>query len=256
MKIKNYKLRITNYRFCVLLLITNCSLLIANDKLDVIVLDAGHGGKDPGTIGLSGIKEKNIVLPITLKLGALIEKEFPEVKVIYTRQTDEFPELKERPVLANQNKAKLFLSIHANFRKQDETDKNGFEIYILSKERFPEAVQITLKENLLFNKQSKGDETDEFIFSNLAHQGYLKQTEQFASQIEMNLINSTQLDSRGCLNAGFWVLVGSSMPAILVETGYLSDTEDEKYLSSEAGQEAVANSLLASFKQYKIFYEM
>src|SRR3990167_794815 len=93
-----------------LLLITNYSLLIGQNRLDVIVIDAGHGGKDPGTIGdKTGIQEKNIVLPISLKLGSYIEKKFPGIKVIYTRITDEFIELKERTKLANNSKAGLFI---------------------------------------------------------------------------------------------------------------------------------------------------
>ncbi len=240
-----------------LLLIVNYSLLIAQNRLDVIVIDAGHGGKDPGTIAdKTGVQEKNIVLPISLKLGSYIEKKFPGIKVIYTRTTDEFIELKERTKLANNSKAGLFISIHANHKKQEESEKNGFEIYLLNRERFSEAVLVTMKENTVLSfKQSGGDTTDAFIFSTLAQTGYNKFNEYLASHIELSLINSTQLMTRGVMQAGFWVIIGASMPAVLVETGYLSDINDERYLSSEKGQNDVAMGLFNAFQNYKILFE-
>jgi N-acetylmuramoyl-L-alanine amidase len=229
----------------------------AQSKLDVVVIDAGHGGKDPGTIGdNTGVQEKNIVLPIAMKLGGFIEKKFPSVKVIYTRVTDEFIELKERTKTANDSKAKLFISIHANHKKMEESEKNGFEIYIFNQERMPEAVLITMKENKLIQfKQSGTDTTDAFIFSSLAQAGYSRFNEYLASNIEVSLLNYSSLASRGVIQAGFWVIVGSSMPSVLVETGYLSDFNDEKYLSSEKGQNDVAISLLNAFQGYKMVYE-
>ncbi|HJY63820.1 MAG TPA: N-acetylmuramoyl-L-alanine amidase [Ignavibacteria bacterium] len=239
------------------LLIVYCSLLMAQNKLEVIVIDAGHGGKDPGTIGdKTGVQEKNIVLPLSLKLGSYIEKKFPGIKVIYTRITDEFIELKERTKLANNSKAGLFISIHANHKKKEESEKNGFEIYLLNRERFGEAVLVTMKENTLLSfKQSGGDSTDAFIFSSLAQTGYNKFNEYLASHIELSLISSTQLMTRGVIQAGFWVIIGASMPAVLVETGYLSDINDEKYLSSEKGQNDVALGLFNAFQNYKILFE-
>src|SRR4029453_10696569 len=127
--------------FFFLLFITHYSLIIAQNKLDVIVIDAGHGGKDPGTIGdATGVQEKNIVLPIAVKLGTYIEQNFPSVRVIYTRTTDEFIELRDRSTIANENKAKLFISIHANHKKMEETQKIGFEIYLLKPEAMGEAI--------------------------------------------------------------------------------------------------------------------
>src|SRR5436190_12433705 len=102
---------IKNLKYFFILFIANCSLLIAQNKLDVIVIDPGHGGKDPGTIGVTGAQEKNIVLPIGLKLGALIQQKFPDIKILYTRTNDDFPALRDRTKLANDNRAKLFISI-------------------------------------------------------------------------------------------------------------------------------------------------
>jgi len=232
--------------------------LLSQSKLDVIVLDAGHGGKDPGTIGdNTGVQEKNIVLPLTMKLGKLIEEKFPEIKIIYSRVTDEFIDLKDRTKLANEKNAKLFISIHANHKKAEETEKNGFEIYLLNRERFPEAIQVTMKENSQLKYETLGtDTTDNFIFSSLAQNGYQKYNEFLASNIEISMLNFTELASRGAMQAGFWVILGASMPAVLVETGYLSDLKDEKYLSSEKGQNDVAIALFNAFQSYKMLYEM
>jgi len=245
------------YFFLFYLIFVICNLTFSGDKLDVIVIDPGHGGKDPGTIGVTGVQEKNIVLPIALKLGSMIQKNFPDIKVIFTRTGDDFPSLRDRTNLANNNKAKLFISIHANHKKQEESEKNGFEIYMVNKDRFPEAIQITMKDNhLLYFHKSGNDSTDNIIYSTLALNGYYKYNEYFASFMETNLLNYTQLQSRGVFQADFWVILGASMPSVLVETGYVSDANEEKYLSSDAGQTAIATALFNAFSKYKMLYEM
>ena len=231
--------------------------LFSQSKLDVIYIDAGHGGKDPGTIGdHTGVQEKNIVLPITMKLGKMIEEKYPEIKVIYSRTTDEFSQVRERTIQANNSKAKLFVSIHANHKKMEESDKKGFEIYLLNKERFPEAVEFTMKQNYqLVFKQFGIDTLDNFIFSSLAQAGYTRLSEYFASIIEVNMLSYSELISRGVYQAGNWVTLGDSMPSVLVETGYLSDINDEKYLSSEKGQNDVVVALFNAFGNFKVLYE-
>ena len=242
--------------FVFVLFIAQCSLLIAQNKLDVVVIDPGHGGKDPGTIGVTGAQEKNIVLAIALKLGEMIQKKFPLTRVVYTRNNDDFPALRERTKIANDNRAKLFISIHANHKKEDETEKNGFEIYMVNKDHFPEAVGITMRENPLLKFQKSGmDTTDNFIFSTLAQSGYYKFNEYLASNVEVNMLNYTQIPSRGIMQAGFVVIIGASMPSILVETGYVSDAKEEKYLTSVIGQTAIATALFNAFVNYKSLYE-
>jgi N-acetylmuramoyl-L-alanine amidase len=239
------------------LLTVNCTLLTAQNELDVIVIDAGHGGKDPGTIGTTGVQEKNIVLPIAVKFGQLISQKYPDIKIIYTRDKDEFIEVKDRTVIANNSKGKLFISIHANHKKQEENEKNGFEIYVVNKERFPEAIQITEHDNTLLKFQKAGtDTTDNFIFSTLAQNGYFKYNEILSSNIEINMLSLTQLASRGVMQANFWVIMGASMPSVLIESGYLSDPNDEKYLNSAAGQAAIAAALFNAFSSYKNLFEM
>jgi len=231
----------------------SCAL---GDKLDVIVIDAGHGGKDPGTIGVSGIKEKDINLSIALKLGDLIQERYPGIRIIYTRTKDEFIEVHERTIIANNNKAELFISIHANHKKEEESEKKGFEIYMLNKDKLPEAVVITQKENKGLNFQQYGaDTTDYYIYYALIQNGYLKFSEYLASFLQMNLVNTTELSSRGIMQAGYWVLLGASMPSVLVETGYISDANDEKYLASEEGQKSIAKALSEGFDSYKMLYD-
>jgi N-acetylmuramoyl-L-alanine amidase len=233
------------------------SLSFSGEKLDVIVIDAGHGGRDPGTIGLSGVQEKNINLPIALKLGEMIQKNFPGIRIVQIRTKDEYIDVKDRSVIANREKAKLFISIHCNYKKQEETEKNGFEVYLLNPERFPEAVSFTLKENKLLGYERFGqDSVDFFMFSLLAQNGYFRFSQYLASSIEINFLNATTLASRGILQSGFWVLLGSSMPCVLVECGYLSDLNDEKYLSSPEGQNAVVRALYDGFVSYKSLYEL
>jgi N-acetylmuramoyl-L-alanine amidase len=228
----------------------------SGNKLDVIVIDAGHGGKDPGSIGVNGIKEKDVNLSIALKLGELIQQTYPDMKVIYTRSTDEFVEVHDRTVIANNNKAKLFISIHANHKKEEESDKNGFEIYLLNKERTPEAVAITQKQNFHMDfERFNADSSDNFIFYSLAQAGFLKYSEYLSSFFEMNLLNDTEIASRGVLEAGYWVLLGASMPSVLVETGYLSDEKDANYLASSEGQISIAKALFEGFNMYKMLYE-
>lgn len=250
-KMRNIFILVLAFGFCHL-------TLLSQGKLDIIVLDAGHGGKDPGTIGdATGVYEKNIVLPITRKLGRLINDKFPEIKIVYTRVGDEFPDLKDRTRLANDSRAKLFISIHANHKKKEESDKNGFEVYLLNRERFPEAVQFTMKENFQLAFQKFGTDTlDNFIFSSLAQNGYTRFNEFLASYIEVNMLKQTELNSRGVIQAGNWVTLAASMPSVLVETGYLSDPNDEKYLSSEKGQNDVAIALFNAFLNYKVLYEI
>lgn len=246
----------SNFKYFMLIFFITVLSVRASDKLDVIVIDAGHGGKDPGTIGLSGVMEKNINLPIAVKFGTLIENAFPNIKVIYTRTTDVFIEVKDRSVIANNAKAKLFISIHSNYKKKEETEKNGFEVYVLNTDRFPEAISFTMNNNRILKYDQVGsDTTGRYIYSTLAESGYQRLSNLLSFAIESNLLNLTQLNSRGVMQAGLWVLLGSSMPAVLVECGYLSDPNDEKYLSSDAGQNAIAKGLFEGFVRFKMIYE-
>ncbi len=155
-------------------------------KMDVIVLDAGHGGRDPGTIGVRGTKEKDITLAITLKLGALIEKNLKDVKVVYTRKTDTFVELYRRTQIANEAGGKLFVSVHCNSTPRKPSRQNGFEIYLLRPGKTDDAIEIAERENSVIELEESYQEryqelTEEyFILYTMAQSAFMKYSEDFA----------------------------------------------------------------------------
>ncbi|HTX18791.1 MAG TPA: N-acetylmuramoyl-L-alanine amidase [Bacteroidota bacterium] len=230
-------------------------------KLDVVVLDAGHGGNDPGTLGTIGTREKDITLGIVLKLGKLIEEQLPEVKVVYTRKTDRFVELYRRGQIANENQGKLFISIHCNSLERKPSPTNGFEIYLLRPGKTEDAVKIAEKENAVvrlekdYQDRYKGLTEENFIIVNMAQSAYVRQSEQFAADLEQEMGKKMTSASHGVKQAGFYVLVGASMPNVLIETGYLSNRHDEMFLRSPSGQQIVAESILEALKRYKASYE-
>lgn len=227
---------------------------------DVIVLDAGHGGKDVGAIGVNGVKEKDVNLGVTLKLGKLIEKNFPNVKVVYTRDNDTFVELYKRGKIANENGGKLFISIHCNSTVQKPTDANGFEVYLLRPGRTKEAIHIAERENSVIQYEDNPARyqklTDEnFILVSMAHSSYMKYSEKFSEYLDKNMGDGLDVYSRGVKQAGFYVLVGASMPSVLIETGFLSNKKNADYLKSENGQREMASSILNAIRDYKSYYE-
>jgi len=224
-------------------------------KITTIIIDAGHGGKDPGTISLTGTYEKDIVLPIALKLKFFINKNFQDLKVVLTRNKNEFIELKDRGIIANSNKGNLFISIHCNAKKSEENDKNGFEIYLLDLVRIPEAIKIT--ENLFIeNFKPPGDSSiQDYIYSSIIQNSYYKYSEKFSSILQTEMALNTSMQSRGVFQAGFLVLLEASMPCVLIECGYLSNKIDEEYLKSSKGQDEIAKAIYKAIRFYKIEYE-
>ena len=230
-------------------------------QLDVIVLDPGHGGYDPGTIGITGVKEKNVSLGIVLKLGRLIAKNLPGVTVVYTRKTDRFVELDRRGTIANEAGGKLFISVHCNALPRKPSKTRGFEVYLLRPGRTEEAIAIAERENSVIELEEGYEErykklTEEnFILVTMAQSAHVRASEEFADLTQKELASRTKLPNRGVKQAGFYVLVGAAMPNILVETAYLSNREDERFLKSEAGQQKIAEALFRAVKKYKEEYE-
>lgn len=230
-------------------------------KLDVVVLDAGHGGHDPGAIGIIGTREKDITLGISLKLGEMIQKEMPDVKVIYTRKTDRFVELYRRGQIANENEGKLFISIHANSTERKPSSANGFEIYLLRPGKTEDAIRIAEKENAVVKLEKDYEDryqelTEEnFIILTMAQSSYVKQSERFAEMLEETMSAQMEGQRQPVKQAGFYVLVGASMPNVLVESGYLSNVKDERFLRSPEGQKKIAAAILNALKGYKKEYE-
>jgi N-acetylmuramoyl-L-alanine amidase len=224
--------------------------------LDCIVIDAGHGGKDPGAIGVNGVKEKNVTLGIALKLGDLIESGMDNVKVVYTRKDDRFIELDHRGKIANEAEGKLFVSIHCNSTEEKPTTANGSEVYLLRPGRTAEAIRVAEFENSVikfekdYQKRYKKLTDENFIIVTMAQSAYVKYSERFAELYHDHVKASRKLKSLGVKQAGFYVLVGASMPSVLIETGFISNVKEEAYLSSQAGQSHVATLIYQAIEAF------
>jgi N-acetylmuramoyl-L-alanine amidase len=230
-------------------------------NFDVVVIDPGHGGKDPGAIGINGVKEKDINLAVALKLGKMIEDNMKDVKVVYTRKTDVFLDLYKRGRIANENNGKLFISLHCNSTKKRPTDATGFEVYLLRPGRTKEAIAIAETENSVIKLEENPDRyeklTDEnFILVSMAHAAYMRYSEKFSELLHKEFDRHKELKSRGVKQAGFYVLVGASMPSVLIETGFLTNPRDAKHLASKEGQQKFAEYTFNAIKKYKEHYEL
>jgi N-acetylmuramoyl-L-alanine amidase len=230
-------------------------------ELDVIVIDPGHGGKDYGALGVTRVKEKDITLGVGLKLGALIEKSLKNVKVVYTRKDDSFVELHRRGQIANEADGKLFISIHCNSLRRKPSPTRGFEVYLLRPGRTEEAIEIAERENAVIQLEEGYEErykelTDEnFILVTMARSAHVRASEVFADIAQQEMEDHLTIPNRGVRQAGFLVLVGAAMPNVLVETAYLSNRDDERFLKSESSQEKIAKALFEAIKRYKEEYE-
>jgi N-acetylmuramoyl-L-alanine amidase len=227
---------------------------------NTIVIDPGHGGIDPGTIGVGGIKEKNITLGIGLKLGKLIEQNMKDVNVVYTRKTDVAVDLYERGKIANEKGGNLFISIHCNSTPKKPSEAEGFEIYLLRPGRTEEAIEIAERENSVIQYEDNPARyqklTDEnFILVSMAQSAYMKYSEEFSDILNKEMSGELNIDSKGVKQAGFYVLVGASMPSVLIETGFLSNYHDAEILKSQKGQEAIAKAIFEAVKRFKAEYE-
>ncbi len=243
----------------VLLLFLPVNSFLAQKRavLRTVVIDAGHGGHDPGAIGRKA-KEKNINLSIALKLGNLIQRNFKDVRVIYTRDKDFFVELFRRAEIANENKADLFICIHCNANPSKSL--KGTETYVMGLHKSQANLNIAKQENaaiLLENDyQAVYDGFDpnsdeSYIAFSLYQNANLDQSSDFASLIQSQMEERVGMNNRGVRQAGFIVLYRTTMPSVLVETGYLSNPSEENFLSSDKGQEYIASAIYRAFRNYK-----
>ncbi|OFX81512.1 MAG: hypothetical protein A2X12_00980 [Bacteroidetes bacterium GWE2_29_8] len=245
-----------------LLMFSDIYLQAINEKgFKTVVIDAGHGGKDPGCVSRTS-KEKDIALSIALKLGDLIKSTFSDVKVIYTRNKDEFIELFRRAEIANENKADLFISIHCNASKS--RTPYGSETFVMGIHKNESNLEVAKKENeailLEDNYKSKYEGFDpnspesNIIFS-LYQQEFLDQSLNLSTLIQKNFSVKANRFDRGVKQAGFLVLHKTTMPGVLIEVGFLSNPEEEKFLTSQKGQNLISQSIFNAFKQYKKNYD-
>ena len=231
----------------------------AGNDLKTIVIDAGHGGKDPGCNGHLN-NEKQVTLDIALKLGKLLEDSMQDLKVIYTRKTDKFIELSQRSKIANDAKADLFLSIHCN--ANNSHTPYGTETYVMGLHKSEGNLAVSKRENKSIlleddykaNKDYGGFDPNSpiahIIFSLYQH-AYLAQSLNVAAKVEKQFKSRQNLKSRGVKQAGFLVLWRTSMPSVLVETGFLTNEGDRKYLESDSGRVEVSLSLFSAIKEHK-----
>lgn len=230
-------------------------------KLDVVVIDPGHGGHDPGALGVIGTREKDVTLGVALKLGSLIHKYMPGVKTVYTRSTDRFVELFKRGQIANEAGGKLFISIHCNSTERKPSSAAGFEIYLLRPGKTEDAIRIAEKENEVVKLEKDYEDRyqklneENFIILTMAQSAYVKQSERFAELLEETMSAGMEGQRQPVRQAGFYVLVGASMPNVLVETGYLSNPKEEKFLRSPSGQQKIAEAILKALQRFKVEYE-
>lgn len=231
--------------------------------LKTIVIDPGHGGKDPGAIGKKlKTMEKTVVLKVSLLLGEMIKKDFPEIKVIYTRDTDEFIGLASRAKIANKAGADFFLSIHAN--SVEAPSASGFESWVLGLHRTKAALEVAKKENSAILMEDDHNQTyeefnpedpDAYIALSMRQNAFLDQSLVFADLLQKDCTKKLGIKNRGVKQAGFMVLYRATMPAVLVELGFLSHPTEEKMLTSKEGQLKLAKHLYDGFKKYKSHYD-
>jgi len=230
-------------------------------RFNVVVIDAGHGGKDPGTIG-GRIREKDVVLDVALKVGQYIEENIPELKVVYTRTDDRFIELEERGRIANRHDGDLFISIHANaFDHRNKARKqsvHGAEVYFLGMTRSESALEVMKRENSVIELESGQTQQlteEDLLIYELMNAGNMSTSQRIAEMIEQQFRERAQRKSRGVKQAGFQVLYEASMPGVLIELGFLSNPNEANYLTSEYGQSIVASAIFRSIRDFKLDYD-
>ena len=226
-------------------------------RISVVVIDPGHGGKDPGTVG-GNIQEKDVVLDIALKLGKSIQNNYPDIKVIYTRTTDVFIPLHRRADIANKANADLFISIHANAVAQKGVQ--GTETFVLGQHRSEDNLQVAKTENSVilleddYNSTYEGfdpNSPESYIMFELVQDEYKEQSISFANEIQNEFRLRALRRDRSVKEAGFLVLRRTTMPSVLIETGFLSNTSERNYLSSEDGKSHIASAIFRAFLAYK-----
>jgi N-acetylmuramoyl-L-alanine amidase len=239
-------------------LLNSSSTFLDHDyKVDVVVIDAGHGGKDPGNSGAKS-KEKDIALKLALRLGQYIEKNMPDVKVIYTRKDDRYLTLDERAEIANKHKADLFICIHANSHTTSKA--YGTETFVMGMHVDERHLEVAKRENSVilleddYKERYEGYDPkspESHILLTLTQSAYLESSLSFASKVEGQFKNRVGRFSRGVKQAGFVVLWRTTMPSVLIEAGFLSNGAEEKFLITDSGQDLIASGIYRAFKEYK-----
>lgn len=236
---------------CVLLLGLVTSLMSFT-----VVIDAGHGGHDAGAIGKKGVQEKDLNLEVSKRLAAKIEQDYPDVKVVMTRTTDVFLPLQLRADIVNSNHADLFICIHTN--SAENKNACGAETFILGTDRMDDNLDVAMRENAVMKMEE--DQTvyqgfdpnsvESYILFELMQNQYMDKSLQFAELVQKQFVGTLQRADRGVRQAAFWVLLKSACPSVLVEMGFISNAEEEKWLASDAGKTEIVNGIFSAFEKY------
>ena len=242
-------------------LLPNVIFAQRGEKIRTVVIDAGHGGKDTGALGKTS-KEKDIALAVALKVGNLVKKNLPDVKVIYTRSTDVFIPLVERANIANRNNADVFISIHCNSAENPKA--YGTETFVMGEHKNQANLEVAKRENSAILYEDDANNTyggfdpnspESYILLSLQQNEFQVQSISLAAKIQDRYANKLSRHNRGVQQAGFLVLVRTAMTSILTEIGFISNPEEEKYIKSESGQNNIAESIFQAFKEFKSEYE-
>ncbi len=234
------------------------------NSLKTLVIDAGHGGVDPGCNGANEITEKQVTLGVAMKLGKIIADSLPDIKVIFTRTTDKTLKLSDRPELANKNSADLFISIHCN--ANNNVSAAGSETYFMGLHKSEGNLEVAKRENAAITFEADYQDNVRYggfdpnspeghIIFSLVQNAFMKQSLKLASGIETHTGKISPIKSRGVKQAGFLVLWQTSMPSVLVETGFLTNTSDRKVLKTEEGQRKIALGIYRAIRDYKLGLE-
>jgi len=236
----------------------NTSESSAQSKIFTIVLDAGHGGHDPGNLGTGRYKkrEKDIALDITLKVGKILKAKYKDIKVLYTRTKDVYPDLWKRAKIANEANADLFVSIHCN---AFNNSAYGTETFVLGVNRNKTNLEVAKRENdvILLEKDHEKhysydpNSPESIIGLTLMQEEYLDKSIELAQLVETSFVIESKRKSRGVKQAGLIVLHQTYMPSVLIEVGFLTNRKEEDYLNSKAGQLKSANAIVDALKKYK-----
>ena len=244
-------------RFLILCLLYFFVSFASAQKVNTVVLDAGHGGHDTGALGKNS-REKDITLAIVLKLRDYIRTNMKDVKVLLTRSDDTFVELYRRARIANENKADLFISVHCNSTKS--SSPYGVETFVMGLHKSEANLAVAKAENAaILLEDDYVEKYDGFdpnspegnIFFNMMQNAFLDRSLAFASKIQHQLVDNLHMLNRGVKQAGFLVLYKTAMPGVLVETGFISNPKDESFLLSEKGQDLMAQAIFKALRDYK-----
>ena len=222
-----------------------------------VVIDAGHGGHDAGAIGLKmKVQEKDLNLTVAKQLAAKIQANYPEVKVVLTRDSDVFLPLQQRADIANKNQANLFISIHTN--AAENRNARGAETFILGTDRMEDNLDVAMRENAVMKLEE--DQTvyqgfdpnsiESYILFELMQNQYMENSLSFAELVQNQFVGTLQRANRGVRQAAFWVLLKTACPSVLVEMGFVSNAEEEQWLASTEGKTGIVNGIYDAFEKF------